>query len=790
MRPAITRRGAAAPLLALALCAFQVAPEEPAGEIQNPYFSRPEWKLWREDDAPVEGLSSLERQGDQEQRVAITLSPLPAAERLYPVRTGAGDRPCFLFEPLPTPSPRYAGLWDDVYSSWSGLHGYLRARWLGDDGSAVSVRGQVMDFVDVDQDCMLRAGVNFVHQSTTGMGHAIANGAILERTRSFERLYFANVLIAAPAHASFTEDDPERTTDLYTAQIPTLFNSVGSSNSETMAITKLAIAGAYLPPGTKSLLKRNGLYAAALLSIWKAALPYDLPYGHELRHRIAYKAVGNRETYPESYGAAGIERGDLALEFHRYDDTAHMRAMAALSSSMDVAPPEALLRVIEVEGGAAGGYHLKKSALVVSEPEQDAVLVVSTEDCYDLQDLPVSVRWRLLYGNRRTSVTQDPEDPDLFTIRVPFDPELPEGRTVVALIASNGRFDSNPALCTFYRKRSSTLPPPGHGPGDYAWPAPGEPELCNRRPVILGLQDEAVLPGRTLEVPLRAIDPEGFGVSFHQPATDAGAIEGSVFRWHCPRGEPEGAREVQLIASDRTSGNSYAGETLSISVGKPERMARIRATQWSGPAPLLLELSAQESIGRKLEYGWEFYRPSRGHVPAAFEELEQGRRVTHVFTEPGVHAISLVVRNSGGMDRETIHIFAGDGQSTERPPELELLGQNVLIPDGDTTPDPFDGTRFPDTLRGAERSHTFLLENRGDLPILLDARTPFELSGEGRRSFKILRRNLRRIEPRGSQTFSITFSPRTDGTHTATLQIATGAGTLSCTIAGSSPTGE
>ena len=81
-------------------------------------------------------------------------------------------------------------------------------------------------------------------------------------------------------------------------------------------------------------------------------------------------------------------------------------------------------------------------------------------------------------------------------------------------------------------------------------------------------------------------------------------------------------------------------------------------------------------------------------------------------------------------------------------------------------------------------------ENRGDRPILLDPRTPFELSGEGRRSVKILGRNLRRIEPRGSQTFSITFSPRADGTHTATLQIATGAGTLSCTIAGSTKTAE
>ena len=54
--------------------------------------------------------------------------------------------------------------------------------------------------------------------------------------------------------------------------MPTFFNSIGSSGSETAAITKLMIVGGYLPPATKLALKRNGLYPSALLYLFMVEL--------------------------------------------------------------------------------------------------------------------------------------------------------------------------------------------------------------------------------------------------------------------------------------------------------------------------------------------------------------------------------------------------------------------------------------------------------------------------------------------------------------------------------------
>ncbi|MDJ0521968.1 MAG: hypothetical protein QNJ90_07820, partial [Planctomycetota bacterium] len=511
---------------------------EAKGAFQNPYFERAAWKVWRDDDMPVEGLLNMVREGKKKKQVQLTLKPPAKEGRIYPVAKKPGAEPAIVFEKRGTPSKTFAGMWDDAYSSWSGLHGYVRTRWRGADGSKVTVRGHIMDFVDQRPAAMLAAGVNFVHQSTTGMGHAITNGGSFDRTQGFEKLYFANLLVTSPAHASLTDHRPDYSTDLYTAHVPTLFNSVGSSNSETMAITKLAIAGAYLPPETKLLLKRNGLYAAALLYLWKAALPYDEPYAHELRHRIAYKAVGDRFAYSkiEKYGAAGIDRGDLSLPFHQYDDGAHMRAMTKLAQSMDVALPEALLSALSDEGTADGGYSLRKSIVVIQEPGKDVKLEVSTAGSYDLQGLPLTKRWKLLYGNKQAKVTRSTEDPDEYVIRVPWDDALPEGRTAIALIANNGRFDSNPAIVTVYRKKADALPPPGLSPQQYRWPG----THANRRPVILGLQDTYVKRGRKLELPLRAVDPEGFPVAFHKRAGEVGAIEGSRFTWTCPKKAPKG----------------------------------------------------------------------------------------------------------------------------------------------------------------------------------------------------------------------------------------------------------
>ena len=759
--------------------------EEETGDrpiAHNPYYQRTEWKVWRDDDSPVEDVQSMVREEGEEKAVRVTIEAPEAKGRVYPLDPPGEDDsgPLVAYEAREEASPIYAGIWDDVYSSWSGLHGYVRSRWKAADGSELTVRGHIIDFVDVAHEYMLPLGVNFIHQSTTGMSHLIANGGRPARTEAFEKLYFADVLVCAPAHASLTDQRADRSSDLIAAHLPTLFNSVGSSNSETMAITKMIAVGGYLPPETKRLLKRNGLYPAAMLYLWKAGLPYAVPYGHELRHRVAYKSVGDRRLYPESYSSAGIDKGDLCRVYHCYDDLAHMRNMVSLARSMDVAPPEAVFRVLDVSGGRSV-YELRKAALVIQEEGEDAVVRVSSEGCYDLQGLPLQTRWQLLYGNRWTSVEPVPEERSTVVITVPWDDALPEGRTAIALLADNGRFEGNPAIVTVFRRKGEGVLP-GHGQSEYQYDA----AQANLRPVVLGLQDRAVRRGRALEIPLRAIDPEGFPLRFHLREGDPGEIDGDLYTWRCPRKEPEGARSVAFIASDGTSGNGYAGRTIAIHVGEPELLARIEAEPLCGPAPLTVEVSARDSIcsRRKTEYGWDFYAPALGREPKAFEELVPGREAEHTFEEPGVYEIALEVRDGSESDVETLRVLVTREALPDREAAIEVEGSGVRIREGDDSPSAFDGTDFGEAPVRTPVLRSFRLVNAGDRPLTLARKGALELSGPHAREFKVARRPRPRIDGRGSSLFELRFEPREEGPRAATLTIRAGSETFAFALRG------
>ncbi|HHI80961.1 MAG TPA: hypothetical protein ENK02_13420, partial [Planctomycetes bacterium] len=226
--------------------------DEARPSIQNPYFKTTKWKVWRDNDSPVKNVTSMKYEGKGKKRkkvpYQVDLKAPDKNKRIYPVWPAPKGSPLVQYKAFSTPPKRFAGIWDDVYSSWSGLHGYVRNSWRGPDGSRVAIRDQIIHFVDARKKEMMRAGVNFIHQSTTGMAHTITNGYNIRYSRFYEQLYFADLLVCSPAHASYTEINPEQTSDLYICHSPTLFNSLGSSNSETMAITKMILVGGYLRP--------------------------------------------------------------------------------------------------------------------------------------------------------------------------------------------------------------------------------------------------------------------------------------------------------------------------------------------------------------------------------------------------------------------------------------------------------------------------------------------------------------------------------------------------------------
>jgi len=635
--------------------------EEPSGPaIINPYFSYSRWRVYRDDSTPVENVGTLVRKGKEKKPDVITLAPTPLDKRIYPTGPLRGKEP-ILWAVRKTPPKEFAGVWDDVYASWSGLHGYVRSAWRATDGSKVHLRptdDQFMHFVELRKTSELRrCGINFVHQSTTGMGHTLTNS--LPIARGYEQVYFSDCLVTSPAHQSFTEEWSDRTKDLYLAMSPTLLHSVESSNSETMAITKLMIVGGYLPPESKRALKLHGLYPSALLYIWKASLPFEVPYDHELRHRIAYRALGREDQYAGGYGHAGGERGNLSLAFHRYDEIAHMRNMIRMAQAMRVLPPEAILEDVVVEG-AKKVYGLKKSALVIQEPGQDAVIHVSTAKCYDLQDRPIQVRWKVLYGTPGTRC-EPGTDSDSWTIRVPWDETMPEGRTAIALIANNGEHDGNPAIISVFRKKTD-LPPSGRGYGDYKYNSPH----ANRRPVIIDLQDRIVKPGETVTIPLKAIDPEGQTVSFYKRANELGRLDGNLFTFTAPKSTPAKlpGRMVTFIASDNSAGNSYSAKRVRF-LTSPKIHAHIQADSLVGPAPFKLKVASEGSLaaGGEYEVSWEFYLPKPTRAPLAWDKQNHNKQTTHTFEKPGLYEVALTVKKGELTDRQTVHVWVTDGPS-------------------------------------------------------------------------------------------------------------------------------
>jgi hypothetical protein len=598
----------AGPAWALLPGCLLVAGAAAAGSIANPYWKEPVWKLWAQDETPVVG------QG-------LTLTPPAATNRLYPDAASAPGTGRFLTVRTGDWVGREsAGFWDDVYICFdrnaNGTpHSWMRGDWAGRDGNAIDLTRRFLTghqpyyYGDIH-----RAGATFTSQSTTGMGHDIANSA--DRTGSncipvLERdWYFANCLRAGPAHISYRDNHFYEMIDAYQALSPCYFNSFGSSGSETPALTKMLIAGGHLPRAMKAELKRNGLYIPTLLYLWKAALPYDVPYGHELRHRVAYNADGGRIV-----GEALVNSA-----YHLYDDTAHLRNMVAMARAQTTAPPLALLRRVDVQG-ATETYFTKTTALLQQTSNQTVCVRASTDDSFDLQGRPLTFRWQQLYGSPGTTIEREGTT-TTWRITVPWDARLPRGRTSILLIANNGVCDGNPACVNIYK-------PSG---------------VPNHRPTLTGLEDRVILPGETVTYHIESADPDGFPVSLYRRPGEVGTLSGDTFSWRTSSGTATGTYPVAVIASDGTGGINSREARITVT----PVVARLAAAPAAGGVPLAVTFSSQGSAdaqGQTLSYAWDFDDGATSAAPCP----------THTFAEPGFYRVRLAVSSPLGVHtNETI----------------------------------------------------------------------------------------------------------------------------------------
>ena len=115
----------------------------------------------------------------------------------------------------------------------------------------------------------------------------------------------------------------------------------------------------------------------------------------------------------------------------------------------------------------------------------------------------------------------------------------------------------------------------------------------------------------------------------------------------------------------------------------------------------------------------------------------------------------------------------GDGQIkitylTPPTPEINIQGNTVSIPDGNTGYSFTNATDFGENYTGSTFSQTYTIQNTGTATLTIGA---ISFSGTGAANFSITTPPSATVAVGGSTTFVITFSPLTAGIKTATISI-------------------
>jgi CSLREA domain-containing protein len=156
---------------------------------------------------------------------------------------------------------------------------------------------------------------------------------------------------------------------------------------------------------------------------------------------------------------------------------------------------------------------------------------------------------------------------------------------------------------------------------------------------------------------------------------------------------------------------------------------------------------------------------------------------SHTVMSSGISQLAVSVNGGPGQNTFTISSIVdvngcsgtSSGVSTvdfESLGEIELRGNNIIIVDGDPSPDPDDHTDFGQTT-SAPITRTFKIKNIGNLDLALQSGA-ITITGTNASLFTLGNITLPATinGPNGMLTFEVTYTPITPGIHTATINIA------------------
>ncbi len=116
--------------------------------------------------------------------------------------------------------------------------------------------------------------------------------------------------------------------------------------------------------------------------------------------------------------------------------------------------------------------------------------------------------------------------------------------------------------------------------------------------------------------------------------------------------------------------------------------------------------------------------------------------------------------------------YTFDIKATVLAPSMEVRGNNILIVNGDVTPEVPDNTDFGHRIVGSSRNHTFTVYNGGPGHLFLSGSPRVVLSGANADQFSVTLQPVSLVSPNNSSLYRITYSPTGVGVHFATVTIA------------------
>jgi hypothetical protein len=508
--------------------------------IRNPFYQHPAWRLWFKDNSIIE----IHRDSD------ITTLSLPDKQ-----------------------------VWNDCYMSLDYGHSYGILEPGNNYFTAPMYYNPVLF---APPELLWIFGVNFTSESLASRGRYIVddyeNNDITERN-----FFFANCVRASNAYICYNDTGPEKAYDEYDGLFGHSFQSIGHSGSMMLAIKKMIDAGECIPRKTRENLKTNGLYAAALLTLFRAALPFTdakgqpVPYENELRHRPVYSMSGDCLMYANRWFRANIP-------YHTYDEKLHTQTMMEMAKRMEISPPLAVMDLTGItvmKGGVTLVTKQKKDERLKSvnktiirvwgKEGETLVADVDLRNSIDLLDYPLSYFAYTLYPNQKNVKIAHGPCQGTFRITVRHDPKLPRGRIpVIFFVRNGGELPSNPVFLNFYwpdtNEIQSDYP---HNPASYTSLIPANIRINdNKRPLIkFGPEVDSsgtvkCTPGRRISFRLMATDPEGYPTTVYRWPGEPGKLSGDEFSFDIPADWKKVVCPFHFIISDGTGG--FTGKLINL----------------------------------------------------------------------------------------------------------------------------------------------------------------------------------------------------------------------------------